>query len=166
MVISCAWIIWEAIQRILRNETQLHHSLWPVLVLLTSIAVDWWRSRKLRAVAERTGSPALATDAFHFASDIWATLRRSRRPGRQSWLGSAYRLPWLRHADPVAAIVVSVMIMRITFRLTQRNHRRADGQDFGRNADSRSFTKWSRCPECSRWSRHACGARALRISPT
>src|SRR5579859_7232021 len=74
MAVSCAWIIWEAIVRIRNRNVELHHSIWPVLVLLTSIAVDFWRSRQLRAVAERTGSPALATDAFHFASDIWSTL--------------------------------------------------------------------------------------------
>ena len=74
MAISCAWIIWEAIQRIRHNTFELRYSMWPVLVLLTSIAVDFWRSRELRRVAERTGSPALATDAFHFASDIWASL--------------------------------------------------------------------------------------------
>ena len=51
----------------LHHTVELRHSVWPVLVLLTSIAVDYWRSRQLRAVAERTGSPALATDAFHFA---------------------------------------------------------------------------------------------------
>src|SRR5208283_4514680 len=45
MVISCAWIIWEALDRILHNSTELHHSVWPVLVLVTSIAVDLWRSR-------------------------------------------------------------------------------------------------------------------------
>jgi len=74
MAISCAWIIWEAIQRIRHNSFELRYSVWPVLVLLTSIAVDFWRSGELRRVAEKTGSPALATDAFHFASDIWASL--------------------------------------------------------------------------------------------
>ena len=64
-------IIYEAIDRIIHHSMELHHSVWPVLVLLTSIAVDFWRSRQLRIVAERTGSPALATDAFHFSSDIW-----------------------------------------------------------------------------------------------
>ena len=48
---------------------------WPVLVLVTSIGVDFWRSRQLRAVAMRTGSPALATDAFHFATTSGPRLR-------------------------------------------------------------------------------------------
>src|SRR5579864_2215758 len=116
MVVSCAWIIYEAISRILGRNVELHHSVWPVLVLLSSIAVDYWRSRQLRAVALRTGSPALATDAFHFASDIWSTL--AVLAGLcASWLGVQLDIRWLRYADPVAASVVSVMILRITFTL-------------------------------------------------
>ena len=61
MAISCAWIIWEAIQRIRHNTYELRFTLWPILVLLGSIAVDSWRSRALRRAAEQTGSPALAT---------------------------------------------------------------------------------------------------------
>src|SRR5271165_3887262 len=94
MAVSCAWIIWAALQRILLHEVNLRHSLWPVLVLVTSIAVDLWRSRQLRAVAQRTGSPALATDAFHFASDIWSTLAVLVGLGA-SWAGTEYNIDWL-----------------------------------------------------------------------
>jgi cation diffusion facilitator family transporter len=118
MVVSCAWIIFEAVSRIAHHIVELRHSFWPVLVLVASIAVDYWRSRQLRAVAERTGSPALATDAFHFASDIWSTLAVLAGLGA-SWLGSRYGVAWLRFADPVAAIVVSIMILRLTLTLTR-----------------------------------------------
>lgn len=118
MAVSCAWIIWEAVHRVLRNEIELRHSMWPVLVLLTSIAVDFWRSRQLRAVAVRTGSPALATDAFHFASDIWASLAVLVGLGA-TWFGALNHIQWLRYADPFAAVVVSIMILRMTYRLTR-----------------------------------------------
>jgi cation diffusion facilitator family transporter len=118
MAISCVWIIWEAISRILKHHVELHHSLWPVLVLVASIVVDYWRSRQLHAVAKRTGSPALATDAFHFASDIWSTLAVLLGLGA-SWAGSRFGIPLLGYADPFAAIVVSVMILRITLQLTR-----------------------------------------------
>jgi cation diffusion facilitator family transporter len=116
MAISCAWIVWEAMQRIIRHTVELHHSVWPVLVLLLSIAVDYWRSRRLRAVAERTGSPALATDAFHFASDIWSTLAVLCGLGA-SWAGTHFGISWLRFADPCAAVMVSLMILRLTLTL-------------------------------------------------
>ncbi|HUX27846.1 MAG TPA: cation diffusion facilitator family transporter [Terracidiphilus sp.] len=118
MAISCGWIIWEAIDRIVHHEVDLHHSVWPVLVLLASIVVDYWRSNQLRTVARRTGSPALATDAFHFASDIWASLAVLAGLGA-SWAGSHFHILWLRYADPCAALVVSLMILRMTVQLTR-----------------------------------------------
>lgn len=118
MAISCAWIIWEAMQRIYHHTIELRHSVWPVLVLLASIGVDFWRSRNLRAVAGRTGSPALETDAFHFASDIWATLAVLAGLGA-SWLGGVLHIASLRYADPFAAVVVSLMILRMTLHLTR-----------------------------------------------
>jgi cation diffusion facilitator family transporter len=118
MAISCAWIIWEALQRIYRHTVELHHSLWPILVLLLSIVVDYWRSRQLREVANRTGSPALATDALHFASDIWATLAVLAGLAA-SWLGKHFGIPGLSYADPFAAVVVSLMILRMTWQLTR-----------------------------------------------
>jgi cation diffusion facilitator family transporter len=113
MAVSCAWIIWEAMQRILVHTVALHHSIWPALVLVTSIGVDYWRSKRLRAVAKRTGSPALATDAFHFASDIWSTVAVLCGLGA-SWVGTHFGVGWLRYADPFAAVVVSLMILRMT----------------------------------------------------
>lgn len=118
MAVSCAWIIWEAMQRIVTHTAHLHHSAWPILVLLTSIAVDYWRSRDLADVARRTGSPALATDAFHFASDIWSTVAVLLGLGA-SWIGMAWHIPWLVYADPFAAIVVSLMILRVTVQVAR-----------------------------------------------
>lgn len=118
MAISCAWIIAEAVRRIAGQAVEIREPLWPVLVLIASIGVDWWRSRQLREVAKRTGSPALATDAFHFASDIWSTLAVLLGLGA-SWIGAHFGVAWLRFADPFAAIVVSLMILRITLELTR-----------------------------------------------
>ncbi|HTW79244.1 MAG TPA: cation diffusion facilitator family transporter [Terracidiphilus sp.] len=116
MGISCAWIVWEAAQRIFVHAVAVRHSLWPVVILTVSIAVDYWRSRELRAVAEKTGSPALATDAFHFSSDMWATLAVLVGLGI-NWIGERFGVAWLSYADPLAAIVVSIMILRMTVRL-------------------------------------------------
>ncbi len=118
MAISCAWIIWEAMQRIFRHAAVVHHSIWPVLVLLTSIAVDWWRSHQLAAVAREYKSTALAADAFHFASDIWSTLAVLVGLAL-SWLGSEMQISWLSYADPVAAMLVSLLILRLTWKLTR-----------------------------------------------
>ena len=118
MAVSCVWIIAEALGRIAHQTSELRGSVWPVLVLVASIAVDYWRSRQLREVARRTGSPALETDAFHFASDIWSTLAVLAGLGA-SWIGVSFGIHWLQFADPFAAIVVSLMILRLTLHLTR-----------------------------------------------
>jgi cation diffusion facilitator family transporter len=116
MAVSSAWIIWEAIQRILHPTKELQNLGLPVAVVVVSIGVDYWRSRRLRAVAERTGSSALATDAFHFASDIWSSLAVLCGLGA-SWAGIYFGIAVLRFADPLAAVVVSLLILRLTVRL-------------------------------------------------
>ncbi|MGA2351522.1 MAG: cation diffusion facilitator family transporter [Terracidiphilus sp.] len=116
MAVSSGWIIWEAIQRIVHHGTELRNSVWPVAVVLTSIGVDYWRSRRLKAVADKTGSSALATDAFHFASDIWSSLAVLCGLGA-CWVGTQFGVGWLRYADPLAAVIVSLLILRLTLRL-------------------------------------------------
>jgi cation diffusion facilitator family transporter len=120
MAASCIWIVWDAIDRIFFHPVQLRHSAWPALVLVASIGVDAWRSQRLSAVARKTGSPALATDAFHFASDIWASAAVLVGLGAM-WTGTHYAIPWLGYADPVAALAVSLMIVRMTVRLARES---------------------------------------------
>jgi cation diffusion facilitator family transporter len=116
MAVSSGWIIWEAIERILHPTHALQNLAWPVAVVVASIGVDFWRSRRLRAVALRTGSTALATDAFHFASDIWSSMAVLAGLGA-SWAGARFGIAALRFADPLAAVVVSLLILRLTMRL-------------------------------------------------
>lgn len=116
MAVSCAWIILEAARRIMRNEVTLKHSAWAVAVLLVSLMVDVWRSRRLRAVAEATGSEALKADAFHFSSDIWSTVAVLFGLSA-SWAGAEFHIMPLEYADPLAAIVVSILILRATIHL-------------------------------------------------
>ncbi len=115
MAVSSGWIIWEAVRRIVQ-PVELHHSVWPVLVVVASIAVDFWRSRRLHDVAQRTHSAALATDAFHFASDIWSSAAVLCGLAA-SWVGAHFGIAALRFADPLAAVVVSLMILRLTAKL-------------------------------------------------
>ena len=116
MVASSAWFIWEGSKRIFFHTIELHDFAWPAAVVVCSIGVDFWRSRQLRAVARRTGSPALATDAFHFASDIWSSCAVLVGLAA-TWIGTRYGVGWLRYADPAAAIVVSVLILRLTLHI-------------------------------------------------
>jgi cation diffusion facilitator family transporter len=122
MVASCIWITYEAIDRIFFHPVQIKISVWPFLVLFTSIAVDYWRSRALTKVAQRSGSAALEADALHFASDIWATVAVLLGL-TATWIGSFLHISWLHFADPVAAIAVSVLIFRFSWALAMKTVR-------------------------------------------
>ncbi|HTY83299.1 MAG TPA: cation-efflux pump [Silvibacterium sp.] len=124
MLASSVWIMFEAIIRIFVHPVAVRLSVWPFLVLLTSIAVDFGRSRKLKSVAERYQSDALAANALHFASDIWSSVAVLIGLAA-SWLGSSVigqrmGLEWMRFADPVAAIIVALLILSFAWRLAWR----------------------------------------------
>jgi divalent metal cation (Fe/Co/Zn/Cd) transporter len=91
MAVSCVWIIWEAMQRIFTHTVELHHSVWPVLVLLTSIGVDYWRSRQLQAGCPPNRLARSRHRRIPLCQDIWATVAVLAGPGR-SWIGLHYGL--------------------------------------------------------------------------
>ncbi len=119
MAVSCVWIVTEAILRIFVHPVALAFSIWPFLVLLLSILVDIWRSRKLKSVARRSGSQALEADALHFSSDIWTSVAVTIGLGAAN-VGTHFGLDWLRYADPAAAILVSILILRFSWNLARQ----------------------------------------------
>lgn len=119
MLASSLWITYEAVVRIFFHPVAIRYSFWPLAVLALSIAVDFWRSRQLMAVANRYGSQALEADALHFSSDIWSSI--AVFVGLSvSWIGAQLHIPWLRLADAFAAIGVSLMILYFSWKLALR----------------------------------------------
>ncbi len=120
MFASCIWIVYEALSRIfLHHHLALRPSLWPFAVLLISIVVDFSRSRTLGRIARQHRSDALAADAVHFATDMWATLAVMFGLGA-TYAGERLALPWLEYADPIAALVVAGVILRVSWRLAHQ----------------------------------------------
>ncbi len=120
MLASCAWIVYEALSRILlHHHLALRPSLWPFSVLFFSLAVDFKRSRTLARVALQNRSDALAADSVHFATDLWATLAVLVGLAA-TYAGQRLALPWLEYADPIAALVVAVVILRVSWRLAHQ----------------------------------------------
>ncbi|MES2390096.1 MAG: cation diffusion facilitator family transporter [Acidobacteriota bacterium] len=120
MIGSCIWIAIEAVNRVL-HPTRLHlrWSLWPFVVLLLSIAVDYTRARALHRVAQLHRSEALEADAVHFGTDIWAAA--AVFIGLLATLaGERLHLPLLEYADPIAALAVAGVIFGVTWRLARR----------------------------------------------
>ena len=120
MLGSCVWILTEAIRRIFFHQHfSLTFSIWPFAVLLLSITVDFTRSRNLHRVAQQYNSEALEADAIHFSTDIWSSL--AVLVGLvATFVGARMNIPVLELADPVAAIIVSGIILHVTWRLARR----------------------------------------------
>src|SRR5579872_6476743 len=119
LLITCAWIIYEAGLRLFFRHIEIEPSPAAFGVMLFSMAVDWWRSRALGRIATKYDSQALEADALHFSTDIWSA-------GVVVvglflvLLGRNYRLDWLRDADPIAALFVAGVIVSVSWRLARR----------------------------------------------
>ncbi len=117
---SALWVAWQAIARILhRSSLTLHYSVWPFLVLLLSIAVDLTRSRTLRRVAQEQRSEALAADAAHFSTDIWSA-SAVLLGLLASLIGQRLGVSALELADPIAALLVTAIILAVAAQLARR----------------------------------------------
>ncbi|MFY9744038.1 MAG: cation diffusion facilitator family transporter, partial [Candidatus Sulfotelmatobacter sp.] len=119
LLITCAWVIYEAVVRLFFRQVEVEPSIWAFAVMLISMAVDWWRSRALGRIATKYESQALEADALHFSTDIWSA-------GVVVLglvlvlLGRSYHVPWFAKADPVAALFVGGVIVSVSWRLARR----------------------------------------------
>lgn len=120
MLASSLWIIYEAVHRILfHNHLALPLTIWPFAVLILSIAVDYTRSRSLTRIARELNSEALAADAVHFGTDIWSSLAVLLGLTATA-LGERLHIQRLELADPIAALIVAAIILRVSWRLAHR----------------------------------------------
>jgi divalent metal cation (Fe/Co/Zn/Cd) transporter len=88
-------------------------------VIAASIVIDFFRSRALTRTAEATQSQALEADALHFSTDIFSSAVVML--GLALVLaGDYWKRPWLVKADAIAALVVSVVIVYVSWRLARQ----------------------------------------------
>jgi len=121
LLLTCVWIVYEAIKRLFFHHVEIEASLAAFAVMFFSIITDFWRSRALRRVALKYDSQALQADALHFSTDIWSSsvvivglaLVELGHPNRLN-------LPWLRDADPLAALVVAGVVVYVSWRLARQ----------------------------------------------
>jgi cation diffusion facilitator family transporter len=74
LLITCIWIVYEAVGRLSTGATHIEVNFWSYLVVISSILIDYTRSRSLRRVARKYNSQALEADALHFSTDIWSSV--------------------------------------------------------------------------------------------
>ena len=112
LVITCIWIIYEAISRLVSGNTEIKVTIWSYIVVIIAMAIDLGRSRVLFRAAKEHNSQALEADAIHFSTDI---------------LSSAVVLLGLicadfgyYTADAISAIGVAIIVLTISYRLGKR----------------------------------------------
>lgn len=118
---TCAWVVYEGVQRLASGSSPVVPSLWGVGVMAISMAVDINRVRVLRRVAKNFNSQALEADALHFSTDILSSA--VVLVGVLAvWLAQALQLPApisrvLSQADTVAALLVAAIIFRASMHM-------------------------------------------------
>jgi cation diffusion facilitator family transporter len=122
LFLTCAWIIYEAVERVFFKPAEINPSLWAFLVMAISIGVDISRSRMLFRAARKYQSQALEADALHFSTDVWSS--SVVIVGLVLvWLGKNV-LPkhgqLLQKADALAAFGVAIIVLFVSYRLGKR----------------------------------------------
>ncbi len=112
LVVTCIWIIYEAISRLISGNTAIQVTVWSYLVVLTAMAVDFGRSRILFRAAKRNNSQALEADAIHFSTDILSS--------GVVLLGLICANFGYHKADSISALGVAVIVLGISYRLGKR----------------------------------------------
>lgn len=120
LLATCAWIVWEAVHRLMFHEVKVEVNAWSFVVMGTSIAIDISRSRVLARAAKAYNSQALEADALHFQTDVWSSAVVILGLICVKIGGWFPQVEWLREADAVAALGVSVIVVWISWQLGRR----------------------------------------------
>jgi cation diffusion facilitator family transporter len=112
LIVTCAWIIYEAINRLITGNVHLQVTFWSYAVIIASIVIDFSRSRALLKVAKKHNSQALEADALHFSTDIWSSLvvLLGLICAQIGWYG----------ADSIAALSVAFIVLGVSYRLGKK----------------------------------------------
>jgi cation diffusion facilitator family transporter len=121
LLVTCIWIIYEAIERLFFKSVEIEASYWAFGVMAISIVVDISRSRILYRAARKHNSQALEADALHFSTDIWSS---SVVIGGLALVWLSERLgpdwTWLDKSDAVAALGVALIVIYVSLQLGRR----------------------------------------------
>jgi cation diffusion facilitator family transporter len=120
LLATSAWIIAEAVQRLFFRRAVVEASIWSFVVMGTSIAIDYTRSRILYRAAKKHHSQALEADALHFSTDIWSSSVVILGLIGVTVARFVRGLGWMSEADAVAALAVAMIVIFISGQLGWR----------------------------------------------
>lgn len=113
ILITCGWIIYEAVGRLFFKTVAVQATLYAFVIMGISIIIKVNRSVVLRKTARKYGSQALEAQALNFSSDILSST--------VVILGLIMVRLGLPLADPLAALVVAILVVVASVRLGKRS---------------------------------------------
>ena len=119
LLLTCVWIVYEAIQRLFFKTVEVESSIWAFVVMAISIIIDFSRSRMLSRVAKKHNSQALEADALHFSTDIWSSAVVIAGLFFV-FLSDKLQIAWLVNADAIAAMGVAGIVTYVSIQLGRR----------------------------------------------
>jgi len=121
LLVTCAWIIYEATKRLFFEDVEVEVSIWAFLVMGTSIVIDYSRSRVLMRTARKYNSQALEADALHFSTDIWSSSVVIVGLFGVLISEQVSQLEFLAKTDAVAALIVALIVIVVSYQLGRRS---------------------------------------------
>jgi cation diffusion facilitator family transporter len=112
LVITCVWIIQEAVTRLSTGKTEIIVNAWSFIVVITAIVIDFTRSRMLMRTAKKYHSQALEADGLHFSTDILSST--------VVLIGLIFSSFGLYFVDSVASLGVAVIVLYISWNIGKR----------------------------------------------
>jgi cation diffusion facilitator family transporter len=113
LVAASLAIVWRAISRLVNGGSSVHATWYAFLVVGIVICIDAARTTASWRGARAYSSPALASNALHFASDLGGSLA--------VFLGLVLVRAGYPRADALAALFVAGLVLIAAARLMRRN---------------------------------------------
>ncbi|WP_346355124.1 cation diffusion facilitator family transporter [Azotosporobacter soli] len=113
IVVAAIWIVYEAAGKLFKPHTPEMLEYGMALMLL-SVVVNIFVSRRLMKVAKKTGSQALEADALHLQADVWTSAG--------VLIGLAViRITGWAWIDPAIALLVALIVFKAGYDMTRKS---------------------------------------------
>jgi len=113
IIVAAMWIVYEAGNK-LQKVYVPEYLEYGIVIMLISMAANYWVSSKLYKVAVQTGSDALEADALHLQADIWTSA------GVLIGL-VVIKITGLAWLDPAIAILVAGVVFKAGYGMTKKS---------------------------------------------
>ncbi|MDR3573628.1 MAG: cation diffusion facilitator family transporter [Anaerolineaceae bacterium] len=119
LLITCAGIFYEAIDRLFFKSVVVETSIWSFLVMGTTVIINVSRSIQLNKMAKKHHSQALEAQALDFTTDTWSS--SVVIVGLiLVFIAEQFHIPWLAKGDAIAGMVVAGLVSYVSIRLGRR----------------------------------------------